>query len=84
MDGLEEGSMVTWPSPKTFAGYVTLVDLVSRSCSPQCLGVEERGAKLKSLLRCCVHIGVTSRGKTDPGLRASAHGTELIPPHLLA
>lgn len=46
MDGLEEGSTVTWPSPKTFAGYISLLDLVSRSCSPQCLGVEERGAKL--------------------------------------
>lgn len=46
MDGLEEGSTVTWPSPKTFAGYVSLLDLVSGSCSPQCLGVEERGAKL--------------------------------------
>lgn len=46
MDGLEEGSTVTWPSPKTFAGYISLLGLVSRSCSPQCLGVEERGAKL--------------------------------------
>lgn len=46
MDGLEEGSTVTWPSPKTFAGYISLLDVVSRSCSPQCLGVEERGAKL--------------------------------------
>lgn len=46
MDGLKEGSTVTWPSPKTFAGYISLLDLVSRSCSPQCLGVEDHGAKL--------------------------------------
>lgn len=46
MDGLKERSMVTWPTPKTFAGYISLRDLVSRSCSPQCQRVEQCGAKL--------------------------------------
>lgn len=46
MDGHKDGSMVTWPTPKTFAGYISLLDLVSRSCSPQCQGAEQRGAKL--------------------------------------
>lgn len=46
VDDLKEGSMVTWPSPKAFTGYISLLDSVSRSFSPACLRVEECGAKL--------------------------------------
>lgn len=45
MDGLKESNTATWPCPRIFAGYISLLDLVSRSCFPQCLGVEDRGAK---------------------------------------
>lgn len=79
MDGLKEGSMVTWPTPKTLTG---LLDLVSRSCSPQCQGVEQCGAKLTN--PSFALISVISCAKTHPGLRAPAHGAELSQPHLLA
>lgn len=82
MDGLKESRMVTWPTPKTFAGYISLLDLVSRSCSPQCQGLEQRGAKLTN--PSFVLISVISCTETHPGLRAPAHGAELSQPHLLA
>lgn len=85
MDGLGEGSTVTWPNPKTFAGYISLLDLVSGSCFSSLSGGRRVWCQThKSLLHSCVRTGVTSCAETDPGLRAPAHSAELSWPHLLA